>query len=224
MERDNANPSCIVEIMGNSKNRDWRIDFYRVACMFGICMLHALEQAGFADEHRGLNDLMTPSVVGFMFISGYFGIRLRAIRIIELLGTALYCFAVAGLVRWFFGSDGSIVIVEQMYDCACHAWFLWLYIAVMLMAPLLEPLFDGRRNTADLLRMVAPFLFLVFGWSYFSFALTRVRLYLPIAGGFGAFTVLTFIGIYVAARTCRSVALQDKLSGKALLLLAAGGV
>lgn len=66
--------------------RDGRIELFRCTMMFGVCLLHALDQGGYADAHRGLDNLMTPCVDGFLFISGYYGIRLRLKSIFRLLG------------------------------------------------------------------------------------------------------------------------------------------
>jgi len=65
--------------------RDPKIELFRCLCMFGVVLLHALTQGGYADAHRGLDNLMTPSVVGFVFISGYFGIKCRIKGVLKLI-------------------------------------------------------------------------------------------------------------------------------------------
>jgi len=67
------------------KQRDAAIELYLAACIFGVCLLHALGQGGYATTHRGLDNLMMASVVGFVFISGWFGIRLTARHIVRML-------------------------------------------------------------------------------------------------------------------------------------------
>ena len=66
--------------------RNASIEFYRCLCMAGVVLLHALTQGGYAEGHRGLDNLMVPSVVGFVFISGYFGIKFKFISVLKLLG------------------------------------------------------------------------------------------------------------------------------------------
>ena len=73
------------------KKRNASIELFRCACIFGVCLLHALEQGGYAGPHRGLDNLMMPSVVGFVFISGWFGIRLTARHVWRLLSISVYC-------------------------------------------------------------------------------------------------------------------------------------
>lgn len=55
----------------------------------------------------------------------------------------------------------------------------------------------------ETLHKVVPVLVLVFGWSYTATKIPVLKTYVPIVGGFGGYCVLTFIGIYLAARTCR---------------------
>ena len=78
--------------------RDASIELFRCLCMFGVCLLHALDQGGYADPHRGLDNLMTPSVVGFLFISGWFGVKLKLRSLAKLIGIGLYCAAAVTII------------------------------------------------------------------------------------------------------------------------------
>ena len=78
--------------------RDASIELFRCLCMFGVCLLHALDQGGYADPHRGLDNLMAPSVVGFIFISGWFGVKLKLRSLAKLIGIGLYCAAAVTII------------------------------------------------------------------------------------------------------------------------------
>lgn len=110
--------------------RDVSIEFYRCLCMLAVVLLHALDQGGYAEGHRGLDNLMTPGVVGFVFISGWFGIRFKWASVLKLLGIGFGCWLTLAVVTWNFTSSFGI---------GGYWWFLWMYFALMALAPLVEP-------------------------------------------------------------------------------------
>lgn len=203
------------------KKRDARIELFRTLCIFGVCFLHALEQGGYAGSHRGLDNLLMSSVVGFIFISGWFGIRLRLSHILRLLGIGVYCAIVpVVLFDWFYQDHSEFRYLLSRFWCYYREpWFLWMYFALMLIAPTFDALFetDDRRK---LLVRVLPVVFLSFGWSYAATKIPILKDFLPGVGGFGPFSLLTFIGIYLSARTCRVCEVERLLSIKILLFSA----
>ena len=205
--------------------REASIELFRCLCMFGVCLLHALDQGGYADPHRGLDNLMTPSVVGFLFISGWFGVKLKMKSVLKLVGIGLYCGATLALVYdcVYLGKMDVVFLIKQAWMYCRYSWFLWCYLAMMILAPLFEPLFDSRdgvRNK-ETLRKIIPVLVLVFGWSYAATKIPILKNFTPNVGGFGGFGVLTFVGIYLAARTCRYYELDQWVKTKWLWLSAA---
>lgn len=173
--------------------------------MFGVCLLHALDQGGYADPHRGLDNLMTPSVVGFLFISGWFGVKLKVKSVLKLVGIGLYCGAMVTLVYdcVYLGKMDVAFLIKRAWMYCCNSWFLWCYLAMMMVAPLFDSLFDNKNGGGEIWRKVVPVFVLVFGWSYAATKVPILKNYAPSVGGFGGFGVLTFVGIYLAARTCR---------------------
>ena len=205
--------------------RNPSIELFRCLCMFGVCLLHALDQGNFAGPHRGLDNLMTPSVVGFLFISGWFGLRLTTKHIVKLLGIGVYCAAVAtGLYTFvFLEVREPFRLLAAFWGNLSGAWFLWCYLALMLVAPALEPLFENRNAEADkkaTLYRVIPVFVLVFGWSYAVSKIPVLKDHLPGVNGFGGFGVLTFVGIYLAARLCRLFELNRLLKTRTLVMAA----
>lgn len=161
--------------------------------MFGVVLLHALTQGGYADAHRGLDNLMTPSVVGFVFISGYFGIKCRVKGVMKLLGVGLYSWLVLALLNLDFTSSFGI---------GGFWWFLWMYLALMAMAPLVEAIFAGNCQDAVVAK-VAPFVAVVYFWSYAATKIPVLKTVVPSVDGFSPFGVLTFFAVYLVARVSR---------------------
>lgn len=122
--------------------RDASIELFRCLCMFGVVLLHALDQGGYADAHRGLDNLMTPSVVGFVFISGWFGIRFSWKAVRKLIGIGLYSAAMITLVYHVLwcGELSPTAFLKHVWGYTQHAWFLWMYLALMTLAPIAEPI------------------------------------------------------------------------------------
>jgi len=196
--------------------RNPRIELFRMVCMFGVCLLHALEQGGYADSHRGLDNLMTPSVVGFVFITGWFGVKFRLKSVLRLLGVCAYCGLVVACL--------DHMSLANWWEYATYGWFPRTYLALMAVAPLLEPLFvnvESERGRRNLVQTVLPVLFVVFGWSYVATTVPVAKTIVPSVGGFGAFGLLTFVGIYVFARTCRLVLADPKTVSTRMLMFIA---
>ena len=189
--------------------RDGRIDLFRCACMAGVVLLHSLTQGGYADSHRGLDNLMTPSVVGFVFISGYFGITFRWNGVLKLLGVGVASFmtlvVASGDFRSSFGITG-------------YWWFLWMYLVLMAFAPVVNALFDENNLGGRVMCKLVPLLLVVYIWSYAATTIPVLKTVLPKVQGFSSFGVLTFIATYVFARA--SKLFEEKIRTKWLLLVA----
>lgn len=68
------------------------IDVYRVCLMFGICLLHAITQGG--HNVSWASNILQWCVPGFIFISGWYGIKFSPGKVLKLYGISLYCAAV----------------------------------------------------------------------------------------------------------------------------------
>jgi len=183
--------------------------------MYGICLLHMLHSGLFM--RRGLDNLMSTCVVGFVFISGWFGIRFTWQKVFKLVVIGVYCAIVAGVFHMIVVSDSfSCDALAKIcwWNLKCY-WFLWAYIGLMLLAPLVEPLFATKSN----IKVVLPALLMVFGWSYAATTVPVLKEYLPSANGFGPTTVLTLFGIYLAARWFAVSGWLDKLPWKWLAII-----
>lgn len=192
-------------------NREGSIELLRIVLMFGICLLHSITQAGHCI--RGLDNVLHSCVDGFVFISGYYGIRYRMSKVLSLLGVSLY----AAFFAYGF-SDlvyGTYSIGWQSY--VWGFWFVWAYIALMLFTPLINAALE-ERACKEMIGIVLPVLFMVFVWSY-ACMIPGVKNCLPVPIGFGSHSYTTLLGIYLFARFIRLGKLEDQLSTRVLLLL-----
>lgn len=88
-----------IECQENLKGRDGSVECYRVFLMFGICLLHVLFFGHF--DRPFVHNVLKFCVVGFVFISGYYGIRFSWKKIVRLYGVGIYCAAVAAVISMF---------------------------------------------------------------------------------------------------------------------------
>lgn len=101
----------------------------------------------------------------------------------------------------FRGGDCFIQAFMKQFS---SYWFLWCYVVVMLLSPLINKALDACDNIKEALAVVLPVVILVFGWNWiFPAAAITLRTTLPAPSGFGSHTFLTLTGIYIAGRFLR---------------------
>ena len=181
-------------MMISQKERDFSLDLYRCLLMLGICLLHSISQAGHNVSWAA--NMLSWCVPGFMFISGWFGIRFSLAKVIKLFGISLYCAVVFVAFDAHFSdlSGGSYFV--RVYAIAKGQWFLNAYVIVMCFAPMVNLAID-RMTVKELY----PLVLVAFGW---SFATTLpIWRYVPSSPGLTAYSFLTLLGVYVVARFAR---------------------
>lgn len=188
--------------------RNVNIELFRCLCMAGVVLLHALTQGGYAAGHRGLDNLLAPSVVGFVFISGYFGITCKLKSVLKLLNIGLATYVALVIISGNFSSSFGI---------GGYWWFLWMYLALMSLTPLVNVIFVDIPHIGGLYKIL-PILFVVFIWSYAATKIPVLKTIVPSVDGFSPFGVLTFLAVYIAARTSRFY--EEKIETKWLMLTA----
>ena len=111
----------------------------------------------------------------------------------------MYCaLPIAALKTYVYGWDGCFIkyylpCVRALKVC----WFLWSYITLMLLAPLVDPFIEtvkAERNIAKAL----PLFVLVFIWSYLA-KVPQLTAYVPIDSALVG-PALHFLAIYIFAR------------------------
>lgn len=138
------------------------------------------------------NSFLAISVNCFFWISGYFRIKLRWKRVVELIvETIIYIFILNVLLFIFDGSKFQIAFVFKIIKrCVCFFsagyWFLVAYILVSFAAPYLNMVVDNLDSSGK--KKLACELFLIF--SFFGF-------FLKIEGLSNAYTVWQGIYMYI---------------------------
>lgn len=169
--------------------------------MFGICLLHAITQGGHCS--RWIDNLVTPSVTGFVVISAWFGVSFKPSKILRLAGVAAWCSICVAL---YFKKNIAL-------GCFQTYWFLWSYVLMMLFAPII----DSARLC---LKVVLPILLGVFAWG-FACDMPVGKSILPHTEGLTAYSGVTFIGIYAAVRAFKQSKYVDCMTTKQLIWIAA---
>ena len=183
--------------------RDTGIDAYRCLLMFGICLLHAIVQGGHNVPWAA--NMFSWCVTGFAFISGWFGIRFSIGKVLKLYGISLYCATMFVMFDMFVSGGGGNFLIT-IYKMATSQWYLNAYVVVMCIAPIIN-LASDRITVKELF----PLLLCAFGWS-FATTLPYVGGRVPHAHGLEAYSFLTLLGAYVAARTLRMLDNNGKLN------------
>lgn len=198
--------------------RNAAIEFFRLGMMFGIVLLHVITKTGYC--HRGLDNLLSPCVLGFVFISGYFGIRFSWAKIGHLLVLAVFCSSFMYVFGWLWGLYEFSL--SQCLKGGQGYWFLYAYIALMMLSPLLNAAVDRLKDDRRaMLGAFTPVVALIYGWSYAS-GLPIVGDWIPKVVGFGSLSLLSLVGAYLTARVIRltNIAFRKTMWG---LLLALSG-
>ena len=191
--------------------RDISIEVFRVLLMFGVCLCHTIF-VGAKNHVFGLQEwlygLASGAVDGFVFISGWYGIRLKWRRVLSLYAIAFFCALEMRIlmVLWQGGLWNDILLFYK--DVAHGYWFLHAYVALMLFAPLLNSCFSSI--SAVKLCFIPLFVFVfVWGWLASRFLLFDV----PCISVYGqtGHSWVTLIGVYATAKVCRFFEIDKKI-------------
>ena len=198
--------------------RNKNLEVYRVALMFGICFLHCVSQGGHV--RTWLANILLSCVDGFVFISGYFGIRFMPSKILRLYGMAVMSgLLLLALGTYFnlmppFGTEAYLKLVK---NSLWGFWFLNAYVFMMCLTPLVDKVFEvvPRKQWAPIF---LPVLALPFVWTFAS-ELPIIGCVLPKTSGLGSYSGTTLLGVYICARICRNLDIERYLSLKRIALL-----
>lgn len=175
--------------------------------MLGLVLLHVIDQGGARDGARYIWSLFRPCLVGFVFISGYYGIKFSCAKVVRFVLVAIWCALVSSLIAMVMTGDrGSIVASLRGY------WFVWSYLVLMCLAPILNRALECNW------RIGIPIVVVVFCWSYLSI-MPVIKLYVPSCIGFGPATPLTLVGVYCAARMFKLAGIEDRIKLRCLILV-----
>lgn len=175
--------------------RNASIELYRILLMYGIVVLHVGGILGpaFCWEKTGL----CWCVDGFVFITGWFGVRFSVRKLALLYGTALVSSFMVECLAIAFGHGLGANVFAGVVLHMKGMWFLHAYAVMLCLSPLVNAVVQARDW-----RTLVPFLALVFGWGLAT-ELPIVHRVVPHPAGIGSFTGLTLLGVYAVARMVR---------------------
>ncbi len=186
--------------------RDARVETYRLLLMLGIVLLHAITMSPYPDEKPlWLTDILRSAVNGFVIITGWYGVRFAPSKVVRLFALLGYSVAVQWLAGRFFGAE----------PLGTTPWFLYAYLFMMLLAPLVDAVL-ARTDNRHLASVFVPFALLLL-WSGALETPTFAES-TPETPGLGSYTGLTLLGCYVVGRLARRFALDEKIPTPALLI------
>ena len=210
MDKSNKDKGLLVRC------RDYSLDGYRILLMYGICLLHAVQCCDGAIALR-CSRLLYWCVPGFVFISGWFGLKFSISKLLKLYGNAFYVVAILWIVKAYIIGDGwTLVSAIKVFR---DYWFLNAYAVLMLLAPALNKITEKNEQGKLDSRILAPMLCITFVWAFLN-SIEGVWSFVPKSKGVEPFSAFMMMGVYVAARIMRSMFPVDRISGSFLFLIA----
>ena len=153
--------------------------------MFGIVVQHVVGQSAYI--RHGADFLTNWCVCGFVFVSGYFGIKFKPSKFISLIALGVFCAVVSNMA---YGKPPLVAVKAIRYY-----WYLWAYLFLMLLAPMINVAFE-KCDRKELVAMVLPIVFLIYGWS-FAAGVPVIRDWMPICDYLGGCNGVSLVGLYV---------------------------
>ena len=183
--------------------RNLSVEFLRICMMFGIVLLHVITQGGYLDAGgvltRKFINILSPCVAGFVFISGYFGIKFTVKKFLRLWALLLFYTIFFCLP---YGSQSFLYHIT-------NNWFLYAYFVLMTLSPVINSALEGA-NSQQILSRGLPIVITVYGWSYLC-VIPYVKEYIPVPLGFAPLSFFTMLGIYTAARMFKLLNIEERL-------------
>ena len=181
--------------------------------MLGICMIHVVGKGQYSQ--RWLANLLKVCVPGFVFISGYFGIKFRWRKVLNLYGVAFWAALIGTGLEVSFGPEAlqrdGVGFAGRVFANMRTFWFLHAYVVLMMISPLLNAAIENLKLRSG----GGAFVFVVFLWAWLAGIGHTKEFVFPVEG-FAAESPLTLIGIYIAARWFSELGLENNLPSKVL--------
>lgn len=191
--------------------RNVSVEIYRIGLMFSICWLHSIQQGGYC--RRGLDNILASALCGFVFVSGWFGIRFSWRKAGKLLLTGVYCSVIICALWQIVGGGGLVLFLRRLPTCASYlktCWFLWAYLMLMALAPMVDPLVETIKSTRRI-DAVVPLLLMVYVWSYAA-KVPMLNEYVPQKDAVLSVPII-FLAIYLIGRICAVCEIEKRIHG-----------
>lgn len=196
-----------------AKSRNSSVELLRFVFMYLIVLLHVYGHGSGLDYERiyrwGASPETMPhlfffslgkiGVTGFMFISGYYGIRANRYRVLDLVLIPLFYLIVLMPV----GNGSGKLLLLHPFD---GWWFISAYLFIMLLAPLIE---EGLKNVSR--TTFRNIVLALLAYTYFAKAVSSPN----------SRDVVLLLTIYLAARYFK-LNMRGKLTGGVNLVRSMG--
>ena len=201
------------------KERNSAIELLRILLTFGIVMIHVVGKGAYSQ--RWLANLLKICVPGFVFITGWFGVKFSWQKLVKLYAIGAYC-ALVGTIAWALVQAEAVELIglwsRWLTDMKCF-WFLHSYVVLLMVVPILNVAVENAidmRGTTGGGNLLLPFLIVVFGWAFLT-GIGHVKPYVFDVSGFETHSPLSLAGVYVAARYFRLTGMENRVPSKLLL-------
>ena len=180
--------------------RDVTIDLMRLAFMYMICMVHAVGCDNSRWTHW-LTNISFAGVLGFVLISGYYGIRFSWRKVLKIEGVGIGCALTVVTLAAFCDPSAftPVHFVREVLRLFRDYWFVHAYVVMMIFSNLLNP------SILRPFRVFLPVILAVYGWSFLAH-LPGLNKVLPLTSGLEPFSGITLFAVYLIGRLYR---LQD---------------
>lgn len=143
MRKDEFN---LVSAANDIMNRNSSIELYRNGLMFNICLLYSIVLGPL--KYPWLRNFLVSCVVGFMFISEWFGVKFRWWKLAKLYGAGVHAVSVFIALLAVTGSAGPLGEAAIMLSCDKLTYGLWVLqacIGMLILAPMVDALLSVVR-------------------------------------------------------------------------------
>lgn len=193
-------------------------ELYRIALMFGICLLHSITQGGY--NKPWLSNILLSCVNGFIFISGYYGLTFKPSKVIRLFAVSVFCGLLIYAAGYWQGVYPPLSFEREtlklLRGILVESWFVTAYAVLLFIAPLIDGILKWVPKRA-LPAILCPFFLLAFGWS-FGLSVPFLCGAFPHAPELGNYTGLSLIATYTCARLIKLFGLEAYFTRKRLLI------
>lgn len=186
--------------------RQSNFELLRIVAMAMVLVLHANylsfgrpsieefhEHFMFASSRTLIEQICIPAVDIFVFISGWFGMRLTVRGFLSILFQSMfYCLLIILIFCSFVDCIDVSTIIKQLYFGSSY-WFVVAYLGLMVISPVLNSFIEHASRNQVRNTLMAFFSFqTIYGWLFLDF------------GGFAdGYSILSFAGMYSLARYLR---------------------
>ncbi len=177
--------------------RNVNSDLYRILMTWGIVLIHVLGVGKYTNS--SLSHLYGWTLCGFMFISGFYGVKCLPSKFIRLLGTALFvtfCLVTISIFYTPFLLENTNYW-SNISICMRGYWYVWSYCILLILSPIFNSFFKNA-SSAEIIQSLIPILFFAFIWNYLV-EIPILQNIVPHFRGAGSMSFVALVCVYYIA-------------------------